>query len=154
MATEKSSSLTSEADRILDKAVNEYRAKILEDARQGKFIPGEDVIEVTASDVLRAIQGRPSEFAMERLERRNALFRLLGFTYAALGSLLSLGAIFWEPILALFKSNEITAKLLAGGLLMIIFGVAMVAFARYRQIRITSQVYVQQRWHSESADSK
>jgi hypothetical protein len=85
--TEKQIQLTEEATKRLDAAVEAYRNGLIESLEENRFVPGEKVIEITASDVERAVDD-VRYGSRRRLERRkfySQMFLAMGVTCLLFG---------------------------------------------------------------------
>lgn len=108
--------LTDEAKKRLDTAVDEYESRILELLEHEKFVPGERVIEITASDVEQAVGD--FRYGSNRRNRNRLLYSKTAFLVGV--ACVSFGTLY--PMLQSTFNNPTQFIPITAGLYLMVFG--------------------------------
>jgi hypothetical protein len=123
--------LTPSAQSRLEELVRKYRANLLDSARDNKFSPGEDVIELTAGDL---------DYAIESESQRTSLFKryrtvvLVSYIYIIGGLLMAVYGLFYDQIAELIRTNRQGFAYLVLGAMLIVAGLGVRYYFKLRLI--------------------
>ncbi len=113
---------TEEARKLLPDYLESSKKTLFDEVKNQKYVFGDDVIEITASDIKRAIESNKRKSFLESDKRtRNSKIRLLIQIYIIAGVLIAVLSVFATPI-----SMYIFQDPLRGAMLMIGAGMAFV----------------------------
>ncbi len=117
MSDTKNIQLTEAAEQELARVLDEYREQLLDTMSQAGFIPGEDLLEVTARDVETAVRrlkfGRTRRVATRRLQAQ--FFVVFGAALVAAG--------FLYPVIEDVIKNTTQVIFIVAGVYMALIGV-------------------------------
>jgi len=122
-AKERLDKLREKVDREIDNALRE----------QG-YIPGEQVLEVTASDVEDVARSMRIIFSTDQERRREQQLLLLS-AYTIFGFITLLIGVFYRDIQALYTSDPLRALIVTSGGAIAAFSGMMLTYLRYRERR-------------------
>jgi len=115
---------TDTAQKKLDKILIEFKNKIEEDIRLSKNYPGEELIEITASDVEETSERFYLEEKNSKIAAKNRLLKRILPIYVILGVFLMLFGLFYSEVndLLLNEPNRLIYVLI--GFILVLVGVA------------------------------
>lgn len=120
---------TDSAKKCLEKVKENYLKQIEELILERKNIPGEVLIEITASDVNDALQSLIVLKRSKREEWRN----LIIYTYLILGLFISLFGLFYGKIGRILSENPIQVFYLIIGFMMVFASILLLKFTRKKE---------------------
>ena len=85
--------LTASGEERLEVAVSEYRERITKYLEENKFVPGEDVVEITALDVKQAVE----EYSFGRT-RRSRIRQLYGQVAILFGAMMLAAGVLYPSL--------------------------------------------------------
>jgi hypothetical protein len=101
---------TPEAEKRLDIAKNEFVEKLEEAVKSRKYYPGDEVLEITASDIEIA-----SKYVVFRKPNAMATKLNILIIYMIFGFLLTVTGLFYEEFINLVRSNPTRIIFVAAG---------------------------------------
>jgi hypothetical protein len=114
-----------ELHRDVDSMIEDY-------VREEKYVPGEDIIEITASDV----DGIAKRVGIRSKRNSLPMTRGLSVIYLVLGVMTSVAGLFYNQIQELVREgNQTQLLLLLGGSAMMVAGAGLYYVLRAREIR-------------------
>lgn len=141
--------LTEAAKSRLASHLNRLGNEITEAASRSSFIPGEDSVEVTASDVervAREVRVRPRD--------RSELRTLVYMTYAVVGALGTIGGLFYDRIKTVLEASPPQAVITISSALIGVMSLLMLLRERVRSRRYVGLYWTTTTVHrGDDADS-
>jgi hypothetical protein len=138
MNAEKTIVLTDAAHDRLDKLYAKLRLDIEKELRERLYVPGDDTVEVTASDVDELAHRLKVVFPTREYYGRSSI-RLLPRVYLAMGIITFLAGLFY-PYLESLRDNPTQAALVVTGLLMSVASILMFQWLKQRDARRVEQI--------------
>ena len=117
MGPEKSIKYTAPAREAIERAQEKYKDELESIIRERKYVPGEDFIEVTASDVERATR-QVTVLSDRTRDHRELILR----SYMILGVLTIGLGLFYEDIVFMLRNNPTQFMLIVAGITMVAVG--------------------------------
>ncbi|EAQ82330.1 hypothetical protein [Blastopirellula marina] len=105
--------------------------QIEDEIRERKFLPGDDVIEVTASDIEEVKRSMRLRFHNERAPRLQ-MTELVTRLYLVIGILLTLAGIMY-PLLDTIRQNPIQYSMIGMGVVMSLMSMFMTYYVKMRR---------------------
>ena len=136
-----------EAGNLELRSFQDRQKRLLEELiSERKYIYGDEVLEVTASDIKEvASLIRP----VSRLRTRFRSVHLLGRAYIIVGSLIAIAAFLYPYFVQMLQENKSQATLLLGGICVALVGVFAHFYANMRERRFDAMERdMRERWHS------
>jgi H+/Cl- antiporter ClcA len=128
------------------KALEEYKLRqvqVLEERVTSlKYVFGDDVVEVTASDIKQASETRSSPLI--RVRERQSLTRSLLAVYVVLGILMGVFGLFYDQIFLLLRRNPTQLLLSVSGISVSLASYLMLARLRSRDREIEKMEQIEQ----------
>jgi hypothetical protein len=123
------------AKERLEQAFSLLRERIEDLIRSDFYVPGQEEIEVTASDIEKIVSGITLTARSEKLDRMR---RFVVNIYGTLGALTAAAALAYDYIEFLFRKDPIRFALLVGGLAMLAVAVIFrFSSVRSKHLRVT-----------------
>ena len=123
MSSEKKVVYTDSAKERLNDIHNDLDSEIESVLRDRKFIPGESVIEVTASDIHEISEVMDIQFR-DRSSRKKVFRRFVVYTYLLFGVTTAFAGLFYDELMNIIE-NPIRAMLLGVGITMTLASILM-----------------------------
>ena len=115
--------LTEKADKQMSACLDNHKNMIIDKIIKNKRYPGDEEIEITASDIIE-ISKNIKYVAKSDDTKRVLRLRILSTVYMAIGLILFLGGIFYDEIIYLFHNSPDTIAIMFLGICMFIVGFA------------------------------
>lgn len=123
MSSEKKVVYTDSAKKRLENIHEEIDSEIESAIRDRKFIPGESVIEVTASDIHEISEVMDIQFRDES-SKKKAFRRFVVYSYLLFGVIIMLAGLFFDEIINIIE-NPTRAMLLVVGMTMTLASIVL-----------------------------
>lgn len=117
--------LHAEVKQDIEKAIQER-------ARERKYVPGDDRIEVTASDIEGLANAMRLEFLDRHRYRRFLLLKRIASLYALFGVLAILGGLFYPTLRDLSQENPFQLAIIFAGVLLVLMSYLIWTWAQAR----------------------
>ena len=108
---------------------DDYVMLLEKEIRRRKYVPGDEFIEITASDLKQA-----SQFIKIYLPRRTSMLKLASFMYLVLGILMVLGGLFYNELRAAMLEDPTRAAIVLGGVMLSL--ISIITFWRVKRREI------------------
>lgn len=129
---------TESADAELNNFLKSQQKALEESIAREKFVPGDEILEITASDIKTAVL----DLKINRLTRKKQSFAaLISKAYIFIGLLLASGAYFYTEIQYMISHNHIQAALFASGLCLAAIGYG---FGEWYRVSISRRASAEQ----------
>jgi len=113
----------------LEKFKKEQVTNLEEYLVKDKYVLGDDLVEITASDIKEALDNMKVSYSRKR-ESSSFLFKseaikTASIVYTTLGMIITIGAFYYEKFIDLLIEKPTTAKLALVGIIMTMLGLLM-----------------------------
>lgn len=125
----------------LENLSSDLQSRIEEELRMRRFVPGDDFIEVTGSDIDELRHSMRISFLSSR-SRRLEITSLLMRLYLLLGVVLTLAGLAY-PFLDAIRENPTRFVLVTAGVMMVVLSAVMSYWIRMRQRRFDGELRLQ-----------
>ena len=115
--------LTEKADKQMSAYLDNHKKMIIDKIIKNKRYPGDEEIEITASDIIEISKNIKYLSKLDDTKRVLRL-RILSTVYLVIGLILFLGGIFYDEIMYLFHNSPDTIAIMSLGIFMFIVGLA------------------------------
>lgn len=120
---------TESGKREMEEALMHYRANLVRIIRREKFVPGDNTLEITASDVQRAVRGiRP--YSSRPFASRELVLRI----YTILGILMAVAGLFYDQLRSLLLDDPFKIVLFLAGAIFSVASFVLSQFYRARRL--------------------
>ncbi|MBV9569795.1 MAG: hypothetical protein JO056_00960 [Alphaproteobacteria bacterium] len=127
---------TQEMENYLSQQTNTIRKIIIERISEKKSVLGDDLLEITASDVKEAAQHVRIE---RKMRSRTSLATLTSFIYIIGGACVVIYGIFYDQIKALLNTNPTRAVTVGLGFSLMLAGICARIWFQIRQNNIEAE---------------
>lgn len=132
---------TPEAEKRLEKAKEDFVEKLEGVVKSRKYYPGDEVLEITASDIEIA-----TNYLVFRRPNSTATKLNIVVSYMLIGVLMTFFGLFYEEIIRLFIENPIRLILVFGGLTTSIAGLWMyMKIKQENQVNLSKELYIKEK---------
>ena len=120
--------LTSSGEQRLESLNSEIKELVIENIKRAKYAPGDDFIEITASDIER-VANRLKIIQPQKSQLR----QLLLLTYSILGALLAIVGFFYEQFVSVLTDNPTRLMFVLSGLLITFLSAVLSIYLKQKQ---------------------
>ena len=137
---------TKAAEEKMEEAVDRYQRMLERFVRDEKFVPGDEVLEITASDVQRA--SRQVRLISSRGSTQENILKL----YASFGAIIALIGLFYETFQRLLTDSPIKLALVSSGLIVSLTSAFLLQIYRRRRLEAEREQERMERfgWHDDN----
>lgn len=122
---------TQAAKDTINKVADNYRNKLVSIALNKKRLPGEAIIEITASDIENA-----ARYLIFIMPNKYDKLKLLFSTYAIVGLVITIVSMFYKELHSIFINDPIQGMLLFTGSIILLLGYFGLLFIKIKEKQV------------------